>query len=80
MPCYNCPPEFVIELDKKCTILFLYQGFPTWGTCTPRAVVPYLFYAVAHLSLSAERRGPLSQNNRKSYSKSSFKYKYEQTK
>jgi len=29
----------------------------------PRAVVPNLFYAVAHLSLPAERRGPPSQNS-----------------
>ena len=28
-------------------------------------MVPNLFYAVAHLPLSAERRGPPSQNNRK---------------
>jgi len=28
---------------------------------------PNRFQAVAHLSLSAERRGPLSQNNKKIY-------------
>jgi len=33
-----------------------------------RPVVPNLFYAVAHLSLSAERRGPPPQNNKKRYS------------
>jgi len=33
-----------------------------------KTVVPNLFYAVAHVSLSAERRGPPSQNNRKRYS------------
>jgi len=43
-------------------------------------VVPNLFYAVAHLSLSAERRGPPSLKNRKIYSQSLFRYKYEQTK
>jgi len=45
-----------------------------------RSVIPNLFYAVAHLSLSEERRGPLSQNNRKIYSQSTFTYKCEQTK
>jgi len=39
-------------------------------------MVPNLFYAMAHLLLSAERRGPPSQNNRKIYSESSFKMKY----
>ena len=42
-------------------------------------MVPNLFYAVAHLSLSAERRGPPSQKYRQIYSPSSFRSKYEQT-
>jgi len=44
-----------------------------------KSVIPNLFYAVANLSLSAERSGPSSQNNRKICSQSSFRYKYEQT-
>ena len=35
---------------------------------TSGPVVPNLFYAVSHLSLSAERRGPPPQNNSKRYS------------
>jgi len=45
-----------------------------------RPVVPNLFYDVARLSLSAERRGPPSHKNRNISSQSLFRYKYEQTK
>ena len=43
-------------------------------------VIPNLLYVVTHLPLSAERRGPPSQNNKKICFQSSFRYKYEQTK
>jgi len=46
----------------------------------PRPVVSNLFHAVALLSLSVESRGPPSENNKKIYSHSSCRDKYEQTK
>jgi len=31
--------KFPTQIVQKNIVLCLKQGFPTWGTCTPRAVV-----------------------------------------